>query len=465
MKKGQEVKRRRKSSLLVRYLLLMLGAFLIWPFIFPVAALLYYVPQQVDSWLHPARHIPNPYASRKELEERWHREAGQLSGAQPDSVTARLHALHEELPEARMFWVDGQGLTQASVPGQELQTQWSTGDTIAFMKKSYGGDPYTVVSFLEGDPQQGFMVIQVDKAIMDQNSPASMDGRKIATAIGVVFIVFLGLSGVFFYHFRRRLVRLEQAMSASDGQGIPYPVEVRQEDEIGRLEHAFNRMIGELHEAKEREWQEEMLRKQLIASLSHDLRTPLTIIRSHAYTLGKERLPEEAQQSVALIESKSDELNRLIDNLLSYSLLAAGKYPLELGETDLVRHLRVAAAGWYPLLEAEGFEVNVALPEHPVHWRTDLTWISRIVDNLLQNVIRHAKSGRYVEIALEEEDSGRYALVIGDHGPGLQSVSERRGAGIGLEIVALMARDLGLSFELSSSSAGTRAILREQNRA
>lgn len=449
---------KRSNSLLIRYLLIILLALLLLPMIFPLSVLVYYLPETVASLRGRGMEQSNPYPSRQELTEMWHKEALQLDGAQPEAISARLADLHGELGEARMFWVDGERRTVTALPWQELPERWTAGDSIVFMKKSYGGDPFTVVAFIGEAPEQGFMVLQVDHAVLDHNGQRLMSNRYLIGMLSVGFLLFLFLSWSFFYRFRKRLVLLEQAMSSQDREGIPYPVEVKREDEIGQLEHAFNRMIEELRTSRGREAKEEALRKQLIASLSHDLRTPLTIIRSHAYTLGKDELSPQARQSVALIETKADDLHRLIDNLLSYSLLAAGKYPLERRPVDMVRFLRATAAGWYPLLEAEGFEIQVSLPEQAVYWQADPQWLTRILDNLLQNVVRHAKSGRYAGILLEEQE-GRSAVVIEDKGPGLHAASEKKGAGIGLEIVALMAKELGLGFEAASTQQGSRMIL------
>lgn len=461
-KQDRKQRPKRKNSLLIRYLLIVLMAFLLWPMVVPVSIIVYFLPETLSSWRQAQHPQQSPYESRQDLTTMWHAEALRLGAAQPDEVSARLSALYSEMPEARMFWVDGEGRTQAVQPWQQLPEKWSASETVVFMKKSYDADPFTVVAFIGGDPARGFMVLQVDDILLEKNRHSLMDTRYLAFTMMVTFLVFIFLSWTFFYRFRKRLVRLEQAMSTVDRRGMPYPVEVRQEDEIGQLEHAFNRMIEELHLGKRREEKEEALRKQLIASLSHDLRTPLTIIRSHAYSLSREALSPEARQSVALIEGKSDDLNRLIDNLLSYSLLSAGKYPVERRQVDMVRHLRAAAAAWYPVLEEAGLEVHVSLPGQAVHWHTDPGWITRIVDNLLQNVVRHAKAGKYAGILLEEREGG-YAVVIEDHGPGLESSSDEKGAGIGLEIVRLMSRELGLGYEMKSSSEDTRAILFEKS--
>jgi signal transduction histidine kinase len=248
-------------------------------------------------------------------------------------------------------------------------------------------------------------------------------------------------------------------MTSTDSKGIPLPLTISRQDEIGQLELAFNRMISELLASRIREEEEGSLRRQLIANLSHDLRTPLTMIRGHAYSLEQEALTDKGKSSVAMIADKTDYLGRLIENLLSYTLLSAGKYPLDRKPTDVFRLIRTSAAAWYPIFEKEGLEVDVDLPEEEeLLWSVDPAWFTRILDNVFQNVVRHARSGRYIGIRSESADEGT-AIVITDKGPGMNARSDGKGAGIGLTIVSMMVKDMQLKWEIVSTPQGTSVKL------
>ncbi|MEC0245306.1 HAMP domain-containing sensor histidine kinase [Paenibacillus chitinolyticus] len=450
-----------RHSLLVKYLSIVVFAMLIWPIIFPMAAVLYYLPHSFKS--QEENRQTNPYARGNDIEKFWHGEAKKLQGAGDEGIDKRIRELKEKYPKADLFWVDGSGKTRLTLPERaDLPAVWEAADTIAFLKKSYNGDPFTTVAFVGEDAAQGFMVMQIPRALMKEERPIYSD-RYVIGIVLLAFALFLFASWLFFYRIRRRLVHLEEAMALPEGRDIPHPVPVSKKDEIGQLELAFNRMIEELTTSRQRERKEEGLRKQLIANLSHDLRTPLTIIRSHAYSLQKEPISASGKSSLALIETKSDDLNRLIDNLLSYTLLSAGKYPLQRTEIDVARLARTSAAAWYPVFEEEGMAMDVGVPEHPVYWKADPQWMSRILDNLFQNVLRHAKSGGYIGLRTEERD-GRTALVIEDKGPGMKAPSEEKGAGIGLTIVALMVKEMHLGWDVVSSPEGTAIYLFPRDR-
>lgn len=444
-----------RHSLLARYLLIITTALVLWPFVLP----LYYLPKFT---LDKEMHQKVKYMDTKKLEQMWNDEAAKLNGAPPDQVDKQLRSLKERYSMATMFWVDAAGKTQLKLPEkQSIPDQWTFQESTKFMKKNVDNDLFTMIAFIGGDQSQGFMVFQVPLSVTKPPNLSAVDDKFLLVYAALVFAIFLITSWVFFSKIRKRLVQLQTAMAEVDENGIPQKILVRKKDEIAQLGLAFNHMIDELTNSRKRELEEEALRKQLIANISHDLRTPLTTIRGHAYSLQKETLSPKGRESLHLIERKVDALSELLENLLSYTLLSAGKYTLQQKETDIIRLTRTSAAGWFPVFEKEGFEVEVRLSEKALMWNIDPHWFTRILDNLFQNAVRHAKAGRYVGISLEELD-GRTAIVIEDKGPGMDSISNEKGAGIGLSIVSLMLQEMNLEWKITSSTNGTRIYLYEK---
>nr|WP_246593753.1 HAMP domain-containing sensor histidine kinase [Evansella tamaricis] len=235
-----------------------------------------------------------------------------------------------------------------------------------------------------------------------------------------------------------------------DYHDIPDKVTVREKDEIGALEESFNRMVDRLKDSRNREQEEEKLRKELIANLSHDIRTPLATIRAHAYSLKSEELSTLGQESITIIDNKIDHLHTLIENLLSYTLLTSGRYTYRPEKVEMNRTIRLALKAWYPIFEREQFTVDIQLFKEPVYWNLDPNWLERILDNLFQNVVRHAKSGKYISITCEDN-----TIYIRDKGPGMYSGSEQRGVGIGLSIVEIMTKEMGIVLDIDTSEKGT----------
>ncbi|OXS52656.1 two-component sensor histidine kinase [Cohnella sp. CIP 111063] len=284
--------------------------------------------------------------------------------------------------------------------------------------------------------------------------------RSMVVLIGLIFSVLICISWIFFYRLRQRLIRLQEAMAVpADGDRLPRPMSVRSArvDEIGQLEASFNRMVLQLEDSRRRELEEESLRRRLIANLSHDLRTPLTVIRGHASRLSKEPLSVEGRDSLGAIDHTITRVGELMDDLLAYTLLTSGKYPYHPVPTDIVRLARASIASWYPAFEQAGFHIEADLPLRTTFsWEVDPQWMTRVLDNLFQNILRHAGTGQYVGIAVNAELE---RLTIADRGPGMDEPSADRGAGIGLAITAHMLKEMKLQADWVSDENGTSVTI------
>jgi signal transduction histidine kinase len=125
---------------------------------------------------------------------------------------------------------------------------------------------------------------------------------------------------------------------------------------------------------------------------------------------------------------------------------------------DVLRLLRESAAAWYPVWEKETFEIDIDLEADPLFWMVDEVWFRRILDNLFQNIVRHASSGLYVGISTESRN-GQRVISITDHGRGIQSPSDYKGAGLGLSIVDLLMKHMELEWDMESTGDGTSIVI------
>lgn len=315
---------------------------------------------------------------------------------------------------------------------------------------------YLVIHFLSLVLLPVMILMMVVGVSPSSDSPGMDATRSIFGLIGLIIITFISVSGVFFYRLRQQLIRLQKAMTIpGDGSLIPEPVPERASgmNEVDQLGASFNQMIRKLRDSRLREQEEESLRKQLIANLSHDLRTPLTALRGHASRLQRESLSQEGVTSLTAIDHTITHISELMDDLLSYTLLISGKYPYHPVPTDMVRFLRTSVASWYPAFENAGFHIDADLPfDATFSWEIDPQWMTRVLGNLFQNVLRHAVDGRFIGIAVDIEQE---RFIIQDHGPGMDALSANRGAGMGLTISKYMLNEMGLQVHFSSGSEGT----------
>lgn len=277
---------------------------------------------------------------------------------------------------------------------------------------------------------------------------------------GFIIVAFVVISWLFFLRLRKRLTRLQEAMSFSaNNNSLPKPISVQTDrmDEIDQLGSSFNWMIQQLENSRKREYEEELLRHRLIANLSHDLRTPLTILRGLITRLNKESMSFEGQGSLAEMNHTISRVGDLMDDLLSYTLLTSGKHPFHPTSTDIVRLVRASVAEWYPAFEEKEIQLDVDLPtEKTFYWEADPKWMTRVLDNLFQNILRHAAEGKYTNIVVDVE---KELIIVTDRGPGMDNSSHEGGAGIGLSAANYMLKKMKLKADFTSNENGTRVAI------
>ncbi|GIP18475.1 hypothetical protein J40TS1_41170 [Paenibacillus montaniterrae] len=438
------MKRKLFSSLQSKYMLLICVALILFQFVYLLVSMVFSgISNQTNRDERP---------DYRKVEQSWHQAAKELTPDSAEAVEQLYEAWAKQFPQAAMFWVNGAGELKSSWNVErELPQTWTAMNTAQYMKSSYGNDPYTVIAFVAGSEQHGFVVIELPRKLFQSMLENVYDrfGTLLLGSVLAIILLFIFISYWFFRSIRKRLLYLQRAMSMRDSDNLPVAIHVRKQDEIGQLEQAFNHMVLELKQSRERELEEEHIRRQLIANLSHDIRTPLTKLRANAYTISKHELPAPVATAAQSMEGSVRQIDELVDNLLAYTLLIGERYRMELKHVAINRFLREHLASWYAAFEQEDFEVEIKLGEmKQPEWMIDPIWMKRILDNLLQNVLRHAKSGKYV--AVETTSCEGYDVIrIIDQGNGIDEGKQHsEGAGIGLSIVDMMVKGMGLSWQV-----------------
>lgn len=167
--------------------------------------------------------------------------------------------------------------------------------------------------------------------------------------------------------------------------------------ELSALLDDFNTLLTDIQRERQSYAKRERAFQRQIEAISHDLRTPLTVIlgqlklfkQNHAAAIVHD--PELAE-TVAILEQKTETMKNLVSQFYDYSRLAADDMHLSLSRVDAGRILREALVGNYQLLAERDLAVDVALPEHPLWVLGDEAALARVFQNLLQNASRYAAS-------------------------------------------------------------------------
>jgi signal transduction histidine kinase len=191
-------------------------------------------------------------------------------------------------------------------------------------------------------------------------------------------------------------------------------IPVRGRDEVSRLAQAFNRMAREVAVSQR-------TLRDFLANVSHDLRTPLTSIQGFSQALADGTLVDraEAVEAARIVNHEAARMSQLVDDLLYLSKMETGQAPLQLRDLELAPLVaaRIEAAAWRA---AEAGVELVWLPEPVPPVEADPLPLERVVDNLLDNALRHSPRGRTVTVRLTT-DNGRKTTDEGrrtkDEGP------------------------------------------------
>jgi len=203
------------------------------------------------------------------------------------------------------------------------------------------------------------------------------------------------------------------------------------------------------------------LKSDFVANVSHELRTPLALIRLYAETLELGRLTtkEKYQEYFRIIREESERLTALINNILDFSRIEAGRKEYEFRETNLADLVRTTLDSYRFQIEQHGFAFEEKISSDIPPVIVDREAIARSLLNLVNNALKYSKDQKYIGVSLYRQNS-RVNLEVQDHGIGIQKdeqekifekfyrcgdplVHNIKGSGLGLSLVRHIARAHG----------------------
>lgn len=250
----------------------------------------------------------------------------------------------------------------------------------------------------------------------------------------------------------RQLQALHQgALEVAEGR-FGVTVDVQGADEVADLARAFNRMSLELGQYFDRKQQLEQARRDLIAAVSHDLRTPLASIRAMIEAINDEVVTEPAavKRYLGLIQQESQHLGQLIEDLFELSRIESGSLELRLSSVPLPELVLETVDGLRVQAEERGVELEAICENDVPPLPLDGPRIQRVLINLIQNAVRHTPPGGHVQVEVAR-DADHVRLAVVDTGEGIapedqsrifdqfyrgekSRTRDGRGAGLGLAI-------------------------------
>ena len=220
--------------------------------------------------------------------------------------------------------------------------------------------------------------------------------------------------------------------------------------------------------------QTEETNRQLMTSLSHDVRTPLTTLIGYLDAAHKGLVTgKDRDDYIETARRKAHDLKEYIDVLFDWFKLNSNEFALEIHPVEAAELTRNILIDWIPIFEDKQVDYNIDIPEQPVRVRLDTDGYMRIINNLIQNVISHSHANK-IEIALSKQGNSM-KLLLADNGVGIEKedlrhIFERlykcdkgraeKGSGLGLSIVHQLVEKMSGSITVESlAGKGTEFYL------
>ena len=301
----------------------------------------------------------------------------------------------------------------------------------SYLKNSDGENAYAMYIFAPLVPVRSTVLILRSQLIY-------------ITIISIILALALAL------YLSNRISRPIKAITSSAakmGKG-DYSVKFRggQYSEINELAETLTRAEGELEKT-------DMYQKDLIANVSHDLRTPLTMIKSYAEMIRdlSGDNPPKRNAHLSVIIEETDRLNNLVNDMLNLSRMQSRKVVLDMSHFDLQETAEALVASYDILRESEGYHIRFKCEGGPFLIHGDEAKIKQVINNLVKNAIKYCGKDKVVLIKLRR--NGKYArFSVTDHGQGIapdelphvweryyksstHHVRSTEGSGLGLSIV------------------------------
>lgn len=241
-----------------------------------------------------------------------------------------------------------------------------------------------------------------------------------------------GILGILWGSLQRRKVLLLESELSSISEQISTILDMKTNGFVLRnsgnmhvnqiIKNINSLLSGYYNDKIQHEKQHKMMR-QVMTNISHDLRTPMTVLLGYIEILleksKKAEVPEEIKYIIEKTYFKMDNSVRIINQFFNMAQLESGDMRLDISEMDINAVCRDIMLEYYDLLTQKKFQVDIRLSEKPLMLKIDKKATIRIIKNLIDNAIKYGGDGKYLGIYVEEHNN-IVKVCCEDHGRGIE---------------------------------------------
>lgn len=292
----------------------------------------------------------------------------------------------------------------------------------------------------------------------------------ITIVVGIVLFI------VYFLFLTKKFVNYIKEIAEGINQislgNLDYRIQINNEDEFALIADKLNRMADDIKKIMENERRSEHAKNELITSVAHDLRTPLTSILGYLDLVSSKELSEEMQKKyIAIAYNKSKRLEKLIEDLFTYTKFNFGEVKADYNPVDMVKLMNQLLDEFYPSFAEADIEYELRFKDAHAVIIADGNLLARAFANLISNAIKYGKKGKKIILELEKNEAGvlisstNYGMLIPEKD--LEHIFERfyrveasrssetGGSGLGLAIAQRIIKLHGGNIYARSDERGT----------
>ena len=399
------------------------------------------------------------------------------TGADIDSMikeTVEFNERHAESGQVIMLFRNGEQITPSPLPlpppsgraiGQVLDrredaTAFGRVTVNAHTVGDYRAVFYSDIRFVEGPPDYR-------RAMFNDML------RSFVIAAVMVTLMSLYLTRFVFKRILRALGILTDGVRQIRDGNLDYRIRYPDSDEFTPVCDDFNQMAGHLMAAAETKARDEQSRRELIAGISHDLRTPLTSIKAYIEGLeqGIAATPEARKRYIDTIKNKAGDLEHIIEQLFLFSKLDTGGSPYRIERADLGAVVSEVVSGISGEYGERGLDIQTRISDTDLFVNMDAMQTRYVLINIFENSLKYKHKERGRVIVEARRDGGEAALSATDDGPGVPEdalpklmdlfytndgarSNPGKGSGLGLAIVAKIIKQFGGKITADNAPGG-----------